>query len=76
MIKRIIGTCVTAAALAVAGKLVSDYAETKPGLKNVKDKLQKTGKDFASDCKDVLDATKRVFTGEFPTENTIATETC
>ena len=47
MIKRFVGTVVTAAALAVTGKLVSDYAETKPALKNVKDKLKKTGEDFA-----------------------------
>ena len=76
MIKRLIGTCVTAVALAVTGKMVSDYAETKPSLKNVKNKLKKTGKDFSEDCKEVLDATKRVFTGELPTENTIVTETC
>lgn len=63
--------------LAVTGKLVSDYAETKPALKNVKDKLKKTGEDFTSNCKEVLDATRRVFTGEEPDENTItlATET-
>lgn len=76
MIKRFVGTVVTAAALAVTGKLVSDYAETKPALKNVKDKLKKTGQDFSSNCKEVLDATKRVFTGELPNENTLATETC
>lgn len=78
MIKRFVGTVVTAAALAVTGKLVSDYAETKPALKNVKDKLKKTGKDFSANCKEVLDATRRVFTGETPDENTItlATENC
>ena len=72
-----VGTVVTAAVLAVTGKMVSDYAETKPALKNVKDKLKKTGEDFASNCKEVLDATRRVFTGETPDENTItlATET-
>lgn len=77
MIKRMVGTVVTAAVLAVTGKMVSDYAETKPALKNVKDKLKKTGEDFASNCKEVLDATRRVFTGETPDENTItlATET-
>ena len=41
MIKRFLGTCVAAAAIAVAGKMVSDYAETKPELKNVKEKLKK-----------------------------------
>lgn len=73
-----VGTVVTAAVLAVTGKMVSDYAETKPALKNVKDKLKKTGKDFSLNCKEVLDATRRVFTGEEPDENTItlATETC
>ena len=78
MIKRFVGTVVTAAVLAVTGKLVSDYAETKPALKNVKDKLKKTGEDFASNCKEVLDATRRVFTGEITDENTItlATENC
>ena len=76
MIKRFIGTCVAATVLAVTGKLVSDYAETKPALKNVKEKLKKTGKDFSANCKEVFDATKRVFTRELPTENTIATETC
>ncbi len=76
MIKRFIGTCVAATVLAVTGKMVSDYAETKPALKNVKDKLKKTGQDFSSNCKEVLDATKRVFTGELPNENTLATETC
>ena len=76
MIKKILCTCVTAAVLAAAGKMVSDYAETKPSLKNVKDKLNKTGKDLADDCKDVLDAARRVFTGELPTENTIDTENC
>lgn len=76
MIKRLIGTCIAAAALAVTGKMVSDYAETKPALKNVKDKLKKTGQDLSSNCKEVLDATKRVFTGELPTENTMSAETC
>ena len=76
MIKRFIGTCVAAVALAVTGKMVSDYAETKPALKNVKDKLKKTGQDLSSNCKEVLDATKRVFTGELPTENTMTVETC
>ncbi len=77
MIKRLIGTCIAATVLAVTGKVVSDYAETKPALKNVKDKLKKTGEDFASNCKEVLDATRRVFTGEEPDENkiTLATET-
>ena len=76
MIKGFTGICIAAVALAVTGKMVSDYAETKPGLKNVKDKLKKIGKDFTADCKEVLDATKRVFTGELPTENTMSAENC
>lgn len=76
MIKRFISTCVAATALAVTGKVVSDYAETKPALKNVKDKLRKTGQDLGSNCKEVLDAVRRVFTGELPNENTLATEDC
>ena len=76
MIKRLFYTCIAATALVVTGKMVSDYAETKPSLKNVKDKLKKIGKDFTADCKEVLDATKRVFTGELPTENTMSAENC
>lgn len=74
MIKKIFGTVVGAVVLTVAGKMVSDFAETKPSLKNVKDKLKKTGKDFTSDCKDVFDATRRVFTCELPAENTVVEE--
>lgn len=74
MIKKLIGTVAGAVALTVAGKMLSDYTETKPSLKNVKDKLKKTGKDFTADCKEVFDATRRVFTCELPTENTIVEE--
>ena len=74
MIKKIFGTVVGAVVLTVAGKMVSDFAETKPSLKNVKDKLKKTGKDFTEDCKDVFDATRRVFTCELPAENTVVEE--
>ena len=74
MIKKIFGTVVGAVVLTVAGKMVSDFAETKPSLKNVKDKLKKTGKDFTADFKDVFDATRRVFTCELPAENTVVEE--
>lgn len=74
MIKKLVGTVLGAVVLTVTGKMVSDFAETKPSLKNVKDKLKKTGKDFTADCKEVFDATKRVFTCELPTENTIVEE--
>lgn len=74
MIKKLIGTVAGAVALTVAGKMVSDYAETKPSLKNVKDKLKKTEKDFTADCKEVFDAARRVFTCELPDENTVVEE--
>lgn len=64
MIKRVLGICFTAAALTVTGKKISDYAETKPALKNVKDKLKKTGQDFADDCKEVGLAIKQAFVKE------------
>ena len=57
-------TCIATAALAVTVKMVSDYAETKPGLKNIKEKLKKTGKDFTADFKEVLEAAKSAFKGE------------
>ena len=64
MIKRVLGTCLAAAALTITGKKISDYAETKPALKNVKDKLKKTGQDFADDCKEVGLAIKQAFVKE------------
>lgn len=75
MIKKFIGTCIAATAIAITGKLVSDYAEKKPGLKNVKDKLNKTGQDFVANCKDVFDATKQIFKKEYPTEYKTVPET-
>ena len=44
--------------------MISDYAETKPALKNVKDKLKKTGQDFSDDCKEVGLAIKQAFVKE------------
>lgn len=64
MIKRLFCTCIAATALIVTGKMVSDYAETKPGLKNIKEKLKKTSKDFTADFKEVLEAAKSAFKGE------------
>ena len=64
MIKRVLGTCLVAAALTITGKKISDYAETKPALKNVKDKLKKTGQDFSDDCKEVGLAIKQAFVKE------------
>lgn len=59
MIRRFLSTCVTAAVIVVAGKMVSDYAETKPELKNIKEKIKKTGNDFSADCKEVVIAIKQ-----------------
>ena len=64
MIKRVLGICFTAAALVITGKMISDYAETKPALKNVKDKLKKTGQDFSDDFKEVGLAIKQAFVKE------------
>ena len=76
MIKRLFCTCIAATALVVTGKMVSDYAETKPGLKNVKEKLKKTGKDFISDFKEVVEAAKRAFKGEMSAQSSLTTATC
>ena len=76
MIKKFLGTCVTVTLVAVAGKKLSDYAEAKPELKNVKDKLKKTAKDFSEDCKDVIDAARRLLTGEQPDEGILVAEPC
>ena len=56
--------------------MVSDYAETKPGLKNVKEKLKKTGKDFISDFKEVVEAAKSAFKGEMSAQSSLTTATC
>ena len=76
MIKRLFCTCIAATALVVTGKMVSDYAETKPGLKNVKEKLKKTGKDFTADCKEVVEAAKSAFKGEMSAQSSSTTATC
>ena len=76
MIKRLFCTCIAATALVVTGKMVSDYAETKPGLKNVKEKIKKSGKDFLSDFKEVVDAAKSAFKGELSAQSSSTTATC
>ena len=60
MIKRFFCTCVAAAAFAVAGKMVSDYAETKPELKN-KAFRAASPVEFSDDCKEVGVAIKDIF---------------
>lgn len=60
MIKKILGICVAASAIVVAGKMISDYAETKPELKDVKEKIKKTGSDFTANCKVVGKTIKQV----------------
>ena len=64
MIKRVLWICFTVAALKITGKMISNYAETKPTLKSVKDKLKKTGQDFSDDCKEVGLAIKQAFVKE------------
>ena len=76
MIKRLFCTCIAAAVLVATGKMVSDYAETKPGLKNVKEKLKKTSKDFISDFKEVVEASKSAFKGEKSAQTSSTTATC
>lgn len=61
MLRKLAANCIAAAVLVVAGKLISDYAETKPALKNVKDKIKKTCQDFADNGKEVLAAVRDVF---------------
>lgn len=70
MIKRFLGTCIAAYVVFVAGRMVSEYAETKPELKNVKEKLKKTGKDFADDCKEVGLAIKDIFNNKTSSKET------
>jgi len=76
MIKRLFCTCIATAALAVTVKMVSNYAETKPSLKNVKEKLKKTSKDFISDFKEVVEASKSAFKGEMSAQTSSTTATC
>ena len=56
--------------------MVSDYAETKKNMKNVKEKLKKTGKDFISDFKEVVEAAKSAFKGEMSAQSSLTTATC
>ena len=44
--------------------------------KNVKEKLKKTGKDFISDFKEVVEAAKRAFKGEMLAQSSSTTATC
>lgn len=76
MIKRLFCTCIATAAFAVTVKMVSNYAETKPSLKNVKEKLKKTGKDFISDFKEVVEASKSALKGEKSAQTSSTTATC
>ena len=76
MIKRLFCTCIAATALVVTGKMVSYYAEIKPGLKNIKEKLKKTGKDFISDFIEVVEAAKSAFKGEMSAQSSSTTATC
>ncbi len=56
------GVAVAAAALFGAKKL-SEYAETREDLKDIKDKLAKTRDDVAADCKDVAQSVAAAIRG-------------
>lgn len=64
MVRRFFANCIAAGVAVAAGKMLSDYAETRPPLKNVKDALKKTGADLKADCIEVFEAARRAFAGE------------
>ena len=74
MIRRFLTSCIAAGVAVAAGKMLSDYAETRPPLKNVKDALKKTGADLKADCIEVFEAARRAFAGEAPDENTVSAD--
>ena len=74
MIRRFLTSCIAAGVAVAAGKMLSDYAETKPPLKNVKDALKKTGADLKADCIEVFEAARRAFAGEASDENTVSAD--
>lgn len=61
MIKRMIRDCILAAGVIVGGKVALKYAEKNPKLKIVKDKICKTGKDLAENCKELGKSIADVF---------------
>ncbi|MBP5465265.1 MAG: hypothetical protein J6Y13_08875 [Treponema sp.] len=61
MMKRFVAGVVFAGAVAVGVKKLSEYAEGRSELKNIKDKLAKTKNDFVADCRDLARAVSDAF---------------
>jgi hypothetical protein len=61
MIERMIRDCILAAGVIVGGKVALKYVDKNPKLKVVKDKICKTGKDLAENCKELGKSIADVF---------------
>ncbi len=61
MMKRFVAGVVFAGAVAVGVKKLSEYAEGRDDLKDIKDKLAKTKDDFVADCRDLARAVSDAF---------------
>ena len=61
MMKRFVAGVVFAGAVAVGVKKLSEYADGRSGLKDIKDKLAKTKDDFVADCRDLARAVSDAF---------------
>ena len=61
MMKRFVAGVVFAGAVAVGVKKLSEYADGRNELKNIKDKLAKTRDDFVADCRDLARAVSDAF---------------
>ena len=61
MMKRFVTGVVFAGAVAVGVKKLSEYAEGRSELKDIKDKLAKTRDDFVADCRDLARAVSDAF---------------
>ncbi len=61
MMKRFVAGVVFAGAVAVGVKKLSEYADGRSGLKDIKDKLAKTRDDFVADCRDLARAVSDEF---------------
>ncbi len=74
MMKRFLTECIAGSVMLIAGKIVSEYAETNPALKEIKDKVIKTCDDFTTDSKDVFDSVCKAVMGEKSGEYKISAE--
>ncbi|MCR5621223.1 MAG: hypothetical protein K6G18_05140 [Treponema sp.] len=61
MMKRFVAGVVFAGAVAVGVKKLSEYADGRNELKDIKDKLAKTRDDFVADCRDLARAVSDAF---------------